>query len=396
MPQKPILHSKVQQFIQENFHADLNKLILSNRVIEGISAKEIAQQIDCKRRAEKKLPTWFATPNIIFPERINIEQTSSEITAQYKASLFSGNTLIDLSGGFGVDSYYFSKQNKKVIFCEQNEVLLEKVQHNFQVFGVKNVIFIAGNSLEHLSHSTEKYDCIYVDPARRNQEKKVFLLEDCEPNILENIALLLSKSDRILIKISPMFDCNELIYKLQYVKAIHCVAVKNEMKELLVEIEKKYVATPKIIAVNLETSHPICEFQLHDNQSSKKAVSLQKYLYEPNVSVLKAGAFNEISMRYDVKKLAANTHLYTADTLVSDFPGKIFEIENILKPQVKTLKKSLTESHYNLIVRNFPMKVSEIISSFKIKEGGEKYLIFTQLQKEKVVILANLVKMMSN
>ena len=181
-----ILNKEVQDFINSNLKSDLTKLILKGSPFAYVSVQEIAEQILAKNSCEKKLPTWFNSENIYYPNKLNIEQTSSEITAKYKSDLVSGESLIDITGGFGVDAYYFSHKIKNITHCEIAEELSAIVSHNFKQFKVKNIATYLGDGIEFLQKSEEKFDWIYADPSRRNDVKeKVFLLKDCLPNIPE-------------------------------------------------------------------------------------------------------------------------------------------------------------------------------------------------------------------
>ena len=197
-----ILNTEVQEFITANLKSDITKLILKGSPFENVSIQEIAEQIESKKRCEKKLPTWFSTENIYYPNKLNIEQTSSEKTANYKANLVSGNTFVDITGGFGVDCYYFSQKVNQITHCEIDKKLSKIVTHNNKQFNKKNITTYNGNGLEYLKKSTHTFDWIYADPSRRNDSKgKVFLLEDCLPNIPENLEFLFEKSSNLLLKI---------------------------------------------------------------------------------------------------------------------------------------------------------------------------------------------------
>ena len=220
---KAILHKEVQDFINSNLNSDVSKLIFKGSPFDDISIQEIAVQIESKKRAQNKLPTWFHTSSIYYPNKLNIEQTSSGITANHKANLISGDSLIDLTGGFGVDSYYFSKQFKKVTYCEINEALCELAAHNFQQLKALNIETIHTNGINYLQAQKTQYDWIFIDPSRRSDVKgKVFLLEDCLPNIPENLDILFNFSNNVLIKASPMLDITNAISELKICKRGSC------------------------------------------------------------------------------------------------------------------------------------------------------------------------------
>ena len=181
-----LLHIEIQDFIAENLSSDSTKLALKKNPFAEINYTEIINQIVSKKKAKDKLPTWFLTKNIIYPEKISIEQTSSELTAKYKASLVSGKNLIDCTGGFGIDDYYFAQQFESVTHCEINPELSKIVQHNFKQLKAENMTCISGDSADILKQLNQRFDCIYIDPSRRNDAKgKVFLLADCLPNVVD-------------------------------------------------------------------------------------------------------------------------------------------------------------------------------------------------------------------
>ncbi len=248
-----LLHPEVQAFISTHLNEDPHKILLKGSPFDGITSQELVTQIVAKKKSQKKLPTWFHTPKILFPPPLSIEQTSSEITAQYKANLVEGEVLIDLTGGFGVDSYYFAKKVHTVHHCEQKEVLSQIAQHNFGQLGTNNISCYAVDGIQFIQETSLDADWLYVDPSRRDNHKgKVFLLEDCEPNVVAHLSLLLSRAPNILLKTSPLFDIQKGLQVLEHVKEVHCVAVHNEMKELLWIVERGFSETPKIKTVNLQ------------------------------------------------------------------------------------------------------------------------------------------------
>ena len=246
-----LLTTDIQFFITQNIGKNASTLALQKNPFPTIDFKLILNQIEAKSKAKDKLPTWFATPNIIFPTKISVEQTSSESTAHYKASLVSGNSLLDASGGFGIDDYYFSKKIKKVIHCELNSELSTIVSHNFNALQTNNVQCITGDSTDILNKLNQQFDYIYIDPSRRNDQKgKVFMLNDCLPNVPVLQDFYFNFTSNILIKTAPLLDITSGLTELKNVKNIHIVAVDNEVKELLWEIEKNYVNPITIKTVN--------------------------------------------------------------------------------------------------------------------------------------------------
>ena len=382
-----ILAADVQQFINKNYKKDIPSLVLKGSPFPHVNIEVLLQQIESKARAEKKLPTWFSNDSIVYPKKVSLEQCSSEITAEYKASIVSGDTLIDVTGGFGIDAYYFSKQFKEVTYCEINEELAEIVQHNVSELGVDNVQVKATNGIRYLKEIETPFDVLYVDPSRRDDVKgKVFLLKDCVPYLPPKIEFLLSKAKTLLIKVSPLLDISHTIRELQFVSEIHIVAVNNEVKELLFVVTKNANEPIRITTVNFQ--HDKVQqfgFDYGDTPYSNYEMP-QQYLYEPNAAVLKSGAFHQLTHTFDVFKLQEHSHLYTSETLI-DFPGRSFEIEAVFPYDKKKITQYLDERKANITTRNFPKSVAQIRKELKLKDGGKTYLFFTKNRKQKLICL---------
>lgn len=383
-----LLKPEIQEFINSNIDSNTDVLALKKNPFPEVSYTYLINQIVAKQKAKLKLPTWFNTQQIIFPAKISIEQTSSEKTANYKANLVCGKALIDLTGGFGIDDYYFSKKVDNVTHCEINEELSQIVQHNFSKLEAKNIECVNINSTDFLVKTDENYDYIYVDPSRRSDVKgKVFMLKDCEPNVPDLLSLYFSKSNNILVKTAPILDIQAGINELENVKEVHIVALENEVKELLWKLEKNYTGTIKIFSVNIE-KEIVKTVETTFNQEYNATFSLPKtYLYEPNAAILKSGNFNAVSTHYNIDKLHLHSHLYTSDEKI-DFAGRSFKIDRIIPFQKKELKEVVLNSKMNVTTRNFPLKVEEIKKKHKIKDGGTVYAFFTtNIENQKIVLI---------
>ena len=386
--QLSLLASDIQEFINSSLQANISKLALSKNPFPKEDWKEIINQIVSKKKSNQKLPTWFATEGIYYPASISIEQTSSETTAKYKSELISGTLLIDLTGGFGVDDYYFSKKFEHVIHCEKNTTLSEIVQHNYAVMNVKNITCLAQNSTDILGQSDKKFDWIYIDPSRRSDIKgKVFLLKDCLPNVPENLSLYFSKSNSILIKTAPILDITAGCMELENIKAIHIVAVDNEVKELLWILEKDYSGEIEIHAVNIQKEKTDTNTFILGEHSPANFGLPKQFLYEPNAPLLKYGGVNYLCDALHITKLHPHSHLFTHIELV-DFPGRRFIINEVIPFKKENLKKQLEGKKMNITTRNFPLTVEEIRKKYKIADGGTVYAFFTtNINDEKIVLL---------
>lgn len=382
------LPADLKQFINNNLKQKINQLALKKNPFSDYEWTWILNQIQAKQKAEKKLPTWFLNEDVIFPSTLSVEQTSSETLAKFKAALIEGKQLIDLTGGFGVDDFYFAQRFKKVVHCEFQEDLSAIVLHNFKVLNVDNIKTISGDSISYLQNSNERFDWIYIDPARRdNQKSKVFLLKDCTPNVVELQDFLFEKSDNILIKVAPLLDISSILNELQNVKTIYSIGLNNEVKELLIVLQKDFVGQLELIAVHISNEETIHQntFRLTDEDHFQLSLP-QNYLYEPFSSYLKTGAYNQIANKFNVNKLHKHSHLYTSEQLI-DFPGRRFKIQRII-PYHKKEIKCLEHTKANITTRNFPLKVEEIRKKHKIKDGGDLYTFFTtDLNNDKIVVV---------
>ncbi|AMA49211.1 MULTISPECIES: class I SAM-dependent methyltransferase [Flavobacterium] len=386
-----LLAPKVQEFIENSLTLNFTKIALMKNPFPEIPWNEILNQIASKAKSKEKLPTWYHQKNIIFPSKLSIEQTSSEITALYKSSLISGNNLIDLTGGFGIDDYYFSKNFNHLVHCEIKTDLHEIVKHNFSELKTYNIECYLGDSIETLVKLNNHFDWIYIDPSRRNDTKgKVFLLKDCLPNVPDLLDFYFQFTEHILIKTAPILDISAGLNELKNVKEIHIVAFQNEVKELLWIIEKDYNNTILTKAINItKEENESIEFIWGKESFNCNYSKPQLFLYEPNSAIMKSGAFDYICYLFPIHKLHSFSHLYTNNELIN-FPGRKFKIiENISYNKIE-IKKHLEGKKANITTRNFPETVETIRKKWKIKEGGNLYAFFTtDIDNNKIILLCD-------
>ncbi|MDV6166809.1 class I SAM-dependent methyltransferase [Flavobacterium sp. DG1-102-2] len=381
-----LLSQSVQQFIIENTGKPVTQLALQKNPFPDVEWTEIVGQIAAREKAKDKLPTWFTTADILYPGKISVEQTSSESTARYKSTLVSGENLIDLTGGFGIDDYYFAQRLGNVTHCELNLHLSSIVKHNYEILGVTNVQCIPGDSLTTLETLQKKWDLIYIDPSRRSDAKgKVFLLKDCMPNVPELLDTYFKYSHNLLIKTAPILDISAGLAELHSVKEIQVIALNNEVKELLWIIEKGFAGTPTLTAVNLTKDGEDIFTASYEPADEAPYGLPKKYLYEPNAAIMKSGAFDAVAHHYAITKLHKHTQLYTSDELIP-FAGRRFTIDAII-PYQKAEMKPLEGSKMNITTRNFPLNVEDIRKKWKIKDGGDIYAFFTTNSKNEKVVL---------
>lgn len=402
---------RVKDFIGKHLKDDVNRLALA-KFPDDIDREFVVRQIHARQVLNKKLPSWAENDELIFPKKLSLEQSSSELTALYKKSLLSDvdemariaicenqcqsvvmtKTLIDLTGGMGVDTAFLSDNFDHAFYVEMQEELCEIARHNFKVLN-KNITVVNDNA-EHFLQNCDMVDCIYLDPARRDEYgRKMVSLHDCSPDVVELHDLLMKKAKRILIKVSPMLDIEMIKKELKDISEIHVVAVRNECKEILIAMQthKESVSSINIIATDLREKWNIV-FTEDEEQNAQwtLADNIKKYLYEPGAACMKAGCFKLLSQRYALDKLHRNSHLYTSDELVPDFPGRIFEVIDVM-PFDKKAKKEISlrcqQPKANVAVRNFPLSTEELKKNLGLHDGGEFYIFGTTMKGENKVIV---------
>ncbi|RNI26137.1 THUMP-like domain-containing protein [Rufibacter latericius] len=386
-----IFNPEEQKFILDHQLQDTAQLMLQAKRFAPLPVPELVQQIKARQKAQQKLPTWARHPEAIFPVTLSVEQSSSEETAAFKATLVQGRTLVDLTGGFGVDSFYFAKSFNQVVHLEQNQELQEVASYNFELLGAENIQSLAISAEEYLQGMDSPVDVLYLDPARRgHSQERVHLLQDCTPDVLGLLPLLFQKSKAVLLKTAPMLDIDLALQELGRVAHVWVVAVQNECKEVLYLLKPQVTEPLQLTCVNLTPSkeaHPISFTKNQEETAQATYSEPQRYLYEPNTALLKAGAFRWLSEHYRLNKLHRNSHLYTSDELEPSFPGRIFEITGKPKANAKELQQLLPQKKANITVRNYPLTVAQLREKVKLKEGGDDYLFATTDLHNKPILL---------
>jgi THUMP domain-like len=390
---------EAQEYLSANESIDEKKLLLAKKEILGISSSELAIQVIGRRKAKLKFPSWYQTKSTIYPPSVNLEQSSSEATAKFKAELIRSelvhsSLLVDLTGGFGVDTFFLGKLFSEAIHIEPNETLSAIAAHNHRLLGA-SILHVRQTAEEYLKANTKRADLFFIDPSRRSESKKVFKLADCQPNIAALQDVLFSFSNFILTKASPLLDIQQALRELKHVAKVAVVSVENECKELLFLQKLDFEGEPIIDTVNLSNEGTVVERFLFKVSEEKVATvvfsSPLDYLYEPNASILKSGAFKLVAKRFGLTKLHANTHLYTSTLLFADFPGRVFKIES-LNPTLQMVKELLPEGKANVATRNYPLSSQELKKKLKLKDGGEKFVLGFSEEKSKSVVIASRIK----
>lgn len=378
-------------FIREHATDDTHRLLLSVSRYPEIEMELVVRQIEGRRKAVVKLPSLLQVDDFIYPSKLAMEQCSSEQTALYKASLLSGGSVADLTGGLGIDALFMSRKADSYCYVEHNEALTHIASSNFNACGA-NVEVHCDDGLEFLKRTGRWFDCIYLDPARRDgNNNKMVMLASCEPDVPAHLELLWEHTARILVKTSPMLDISMAVRELGCVAKIYVVAVKNECKELLFECRAK-ATEHTIVCVNLDSvnDEPFAFAPEEERLATVGYAPIDSYLYEPNTALLKAGAFRLPALRFGLRKLHPDTHLYTSSELKTDFPGRIFRVMATGPLNRQTVTEWLPDRKANVAVRNFPQQPEEIKKKFGLTDGGEAYLFAATLcNGDKRVILCH-------
>lgn len=378
---------EVRTFIQDHLNDDPAVVTLSAKDVAGVDIKLIAEQIKARQKALKKLPLWADNPAILFPSALAVEQASSAETADYKASLVKGELCIDLTGGLGVDTVAFSKKFKQVIYVESDPEKVEAAKYNFKALNSNNITVIHATAEQFLDSYNEKASLIYIDPDRRPGKKKVLSLEESLPNVVEMKDKLLSVSEKVMIKASPMIDISATVKLFPETEEVHTLAINNECKELLFLISKNEKEQREIMAANL-LDDKWEEFKSHSTKQREVELSFPlHFLYEPNAAILKSGLQDSLAVSYELKKLHPSTNLFTSEILHLEYPGRKFKIEDSIPVNKKDLKRKLPELKANLSTRNFPEHVDKLKKKLGIKDGGNFYIFACRLRDKSYKLL---------
>ena len=386
------ISSETLRFIEENARADVRSLALQAKKYPQVDMAMAVVQIAGRQIAEAKVPSWYHTEGLLYPKHLSMEQCSSEATAIYKAGLVEGESFADLTGGFGIDCSFLSRKFKQADYVERQTELCELAKHNFPLLGLSIGVHNE-DGVEYLKQM-QPVDCLFLDPARRDGHGgKTVAIADCEPDVSALEDLLVEKAKKVMVKLSPMLDLSLALKHLKYVREVHIVSVNNECKELLLILQKESASSD--ITIHCEhivnaSEHQSFSFTQEQERTSDcpLATEVGAYLYEPNASILKAGAYRSLTQTYACKKLHASSHLYTSEQFIEDFPGRRFRVEAVSGFGKKELKEFLQDMEKaNLTIRNFPSSVADLRKRLKLKEGGEDYLFATTLADESKVMI---------
>lgn len=388
-----MLTKAIIEFVQDHLNDDPARLLLAAHRYPGVPVRQAVAQIRALQKVRTKIPVWYRF-DLAFPPLLSVEQASSEQTARFKAGLFSGHRMADLTGGMGVDAYFFAQHFEQVTYVERRHELVEHARYNFGILGAGNIKVLNAETEDFLNEHPDTYDLIYLDPARRDeQQRRVFRLADCQPNVPEILDLLFARAPLVLLKTAPLLDLQSVVEQLNVVTKIWVVAVENEVKEVLYLLaadagRQDYSEIP-ITAVNMGNEQPrTFVFTRAEEQTAVPEYSVPlRYLYEPDAAILKAGAFKSFARRFGLFKLHPNTHLYTSADFIPDVPGRAFTVETVVRYDRKAVGAVVPGGKANIAARNFPDSAEAMRKKLGLGDGGEVYLFgVTDLDGKKVVV----------
>lgn len=369
-----LLTDEAKQFINQNIQADVATLALKTHRTT-VPMGFLLNQIQCRQKLKEKLPLWYANDALVYPFKLAVEQCSSSLTADYKAGLLNGEKIVDITGGLGVDAMAFTNAFEEVVHVERNSELSECVAHNARLLTKNKLTCICQDGINYVSEEIDTIDCIYIDPARRDQvDQRVFRFQDCDPNVLLYQDLFFQKAKQVLIKASPLIDIKQSLKELKNVREVHVVSVKNDCKEVLFLLEKGCNEQPIIKAIDLPKKG-IFSFTYEEETTAKVVIdTVEKFIYLPHVALTKAAPFKLIAARFALKKVHRNTHVYTSSEKVIGFPGRTFELIDVVNYSTKVVRK-LGIKQANLITRNFIDTTAAMRKKLGLKDGGDYFLI---------------------
>lgn len=361
---------KVQIFAREHRQDDVRRLALQAAKYPDMDFSFALHQIKGWQVACKKLPSWAAHEQLLYPQQLSMEQCSSEQTARYKQQLVqrlcgqtqNEGTLVDLTGGLGVDFSFMAQGFRQAYYVEQQVELCALAKYNFPLLGLSSAQIICGDGTTFLQSMADQAMVIFLDPARRDATgSKTYAIEDCTPDVALLSDELVNKAQWVVVKLSPMLDWHAAVAQLKHVCEVHIVGVGGECKELLLVMQQHRDEQPlQLYAVN-DGKVFTCSAEEAQQRTPLLQTSTFDYLFEPHASLMKAGCFGALSARYGVKGLATNTHLFAAMMPVNDFPGRQFRVLAVTPFSKKSLRSALHGiEKANLAVRNFPLSVVEL------------------------------------
>ena len=424
------------KFISEHADSDVSRLILDKGKYPEIDMSLAVNCIESRRKLKGKVQEWYSNPSLIFPFKLSAEQCSSSATGTYKAEVAAAVAnesgaeswnLADLTGGLGVDSWFFSKKAAKVVYNEMQTPLCDAAKHNFKSLGADNITVVnstitPGGCLDAILAVEPHIDIVYIDPARRGEGgKKVFLIEECTPDVLTIKEEIFGHCRNLLIKLSPMADISMVCDRLgKRCREVHVVAAGGECKELLIWMDRDWNEAYSVIAVELhsDNTRSTLEFTPEDEciagqqrsggdmpPPARGCLSVAKtgvagttccpaaFIFEPGKSLMKAGCFNLIASRFNLHKLGKSTHYYITESAdqaetLKQF-GKVFQIlecHPLDKRTIKEMGKKYPKAE--VTARNIPMDTDALRKKLGITSGDDAHIFGLKSDSEGNLLFA--------
>ncbi len=373
-----------RQLIKENRGKNPHDVALRLRKSDVVRPSFVAEQVDGWNRLAVKVPSWAEKEGLYFPFSVSLQQCSSESVARWRAQLVDGDSLLDLTGGLGVDCYFMGMECKRVTYVDADERAVSAAKHNYGILGASNTDFVCSTAEEYLEASGgegQRYGTIFIDPSRRSQSGgRVFRVSDCSPDVEKIAGKMLDIADTVIIKLSPLLDVSMLVAQLPKVTDVYAIGASGECKDIVVKLSNKINSIePTLHSVSVDASGhgEDFKFTMSDEHDTILEVSelVRGYIYEPSPQMMKMGAFKLIGKRYGAKALAKSTHIYTSEKDVEDFPGRRFKVvatyENS-KKGIAALKREIDGA--SVAVRNFPISAEALRPKLKVRENEEIFV----------------------
>ncbi len=389
------LNDDMVKWIETHRNDDVTKLRLRYHKSSDIDIAFAILQIECRRKVLRKIPKTLSNPRFIFPTALSAEQCTSDLLAEFHASLINdGENILDMTCGLGIDTFHFARKAKNVTAIELDADVANAATINARTLSLDNITIINDNCINFITTDNNIYDTIFIDPARRGEGgKRLYALTDCIPDVTAIIDVIKAKCNRLIIKASPMIDISKTLEEHPYISEVYTLGTKQECKELILiaDFSKKTI-TPILHAVTM-TESGISELR-YTAIEEHKSIPLfdtpneNNYIYEPFPALMKAAPYRLLSAKYNVNKLHPNTHIYTSNKYIENFPGDIFRIDKIIEfssKEIKNIYKSYPQ--INVATRNFILTADELRKRLKVKDGGENKLMGVTLANNRRILL---------
>lgn len=378
--------SRLHEFIRLHAYDNSTSLLLSSKYAEealayGFPLDFAVLQIELRRKGQHKLPNFISSPISLFPSAVAYEQASNEYIARFHASLLlpDDREILDMTAGLGIDAMSFAATGRTVTACELDETKASLLCYNASVLNIENISVYNEDSIARLNSGQRHYDLIFVDPARRDSgNNRKFAFNDCQPDIIQNLDIILSATKRLLIKASPMLDITAVISQLPFISHLYVVCFKGECKEILIEIRPKETKVTLISAIDINDADIITEFSVDKNYKNDNILyqleDLEEgmFLHEPNAAIMKIGCWKALQQKYhQLRKIAPNTHLFCANKPIIGFPGRCVRIK---KRFTKQERRIIADTPLNIVTRNYPVNAEKLKSQLQLKTGGKDFL----------------------